>query len=509
MRRSLLPVFLLAATLTAAPSVPDDHVAEALKAAGDNAPQLQLVLDHFAKDKQRLTAARFLIANMPGHGYIVTRLKVKETGETIEYDPLAYGKFKESLAALDELEKKHGELEWGREKKIEDVHTITSEFLIQHIDNAFVVWQRTPEKFRVSFVAFLNYVLPYRGSQEPLEDWLSPLMHRYAFAWRRIDKLENPAGVAKWVGKDLGKGVRFNERFYLHPTDQSMSEMLMTGQGRCEDLTNLGTFAKRSIGIAVAADYTPWWARGSNNHAWDVVLDKDGKITTKRYTHAGKIYRKTFAIQRDALCFRLPEGREAANRFMSSQFCIDVTDEYMETTRVTVPYSVPRSGNDKFVYLCVFNGGVWKAIQWGEAKDGEVSFDHVGRNIVCLPMTHDGKELTAIGDPVLVLEDGSVRTLTGKQAPTAVIANSVSPRRKSVDTGAETPISYLKDGQIYILKRWHENDWHIVGGATANKEPLRFEDLPADGLFWLVPKDDSPRRLERLFTIENGRQIWW
>jgi hypothetical protein len=30
-----------------------------------------------------------------------------------------------------------------------------------------------------------------------------------------------------------------------------------------------------------------------------------------------------------------------------------------------------------------------------------------------------------------------------------------------------------------------------------------------DGLYWLVPVDDSPRRLERVFTIENGRQRWW
>jgi len=506
--RRLLPL-LLAAPLFAAPSVPDDHVAEALKAAGDNAPQLQRVLDHFAKDKQRLTAARFLIANMPGHGYIVTRLKVKESGETIEYDTLAYANFKASLAALDELEKEHGELEWGRERKIEDTQTIKADFLIRHIDNSFEVWQRTPEKYRVSFEAFLEYVLPYRGSQEPLEDWLSPLMHRYAFAWQRIEKLETPAGIAKWVGKDLGKGVRFNERFYLHPTDQSMTEMLLTGQGRCEDLTNLGTFAKRSVGIAVAADYTPWWARGDNNHAWDVVLGKDGKITKQRYTHAGKIYRKTFAIQRGALRFRLPEGREAANRFMASPFCIDVTNEYMETTRVTVPYSASRSGADKFVYLCVFNGGTWKAIQWAEAKDGQVSFDHVGRNIVCLPMTHDGKELKAISDPVLVLEDGTLRTLTGKQEPTAVIANSVRPKRKSVDTGKQTDISYLKDGQIYILKRWQDGAWQIVGGATAKDKPLTFENLAADGLYWLVPKDDSTRRLERVFTIENGRQLWW
>ena len=69
----MLPT-LLAAILFAAPTVPDDHVAEALEAAGKNRAELQRVLDHFAGDAPKLTAARFLIANMPGHGYIITRL---------------------------------------------------------------------------------------------------------------------------------------------------------------------------------------------------------------------------------------------------------------------------------------------------------------------------------------------------------------------------------------------------------------------------------------------------
>ena len=212
--RHVIPVLLLALAATAAPKVSDTHVNEALDAAGDNRTELQRVLDHFARDSDpnKLEAARFLVANMPGHGYIVASLRIKDTEKTVPYDPLAYANFKKSLAALDDLEKQHGELEWARDKKIEDTNTISADFLIQHIDNAFVVWQRTPEKYRVSYDAFLNFVLPYRGSQEPLEDWLSPLMKRYAHAWLKIEKLEEPKKVAGWVSKDLRKGVRFNER---------------------------------------------------------------------------------------------------------------------------------------------------------------------------------------------------------------------------------------------------------------------------------------------------------
>ena len=35
------------------------------------------------------------------------------------------------------------------------------------------------------------------------------------------------------------------------------------------------------------------------------------------------------------------------------------------------------------------------------------------------------------------------------------------------------------------------------------------DDLTEDGLYWLVVDDGETRRLERVFTIEGGRQRWW
>jgi hypothetical protein len=46
-----------------------------------------------------------------------------------------------------------------------------------------------------------------------------------------------------------------------------------------------------------------------------------------------------------------------------------------------------------------------------------------------------------------------------------------------------------------------------VAEVVAGEDPLHFEDLPGDGLYWLVR--EGSRRLERIFTIENGRQRWW
>ncbi|MDJ0523508.1 MAG: transglutaminase domain-containing protein [Planctomycetota bacterium] len=495
-----------------APLTEERWVQAALEEAGENRAELEQVLTHFAKDPRRLEAARFLIANMPGKGYITTELRDTE-GKVISYDPLAYPDFKAALAALDEIQAKHGEVDFARDKKIEDLKTVKAAFLIKHIDLSFRAWHRMAPSQRVGFAAFLHHVLPYRGSQEPVDDWLEPLMQRYAGRLKAVanDKLD-AKGLYAWLSKDIHKRLRFNERYYLHPTDQSFTEMGRSGQGRCEDITNMITFAARSLALATAADYTPYWAHRDNNHAWNVLLDKDGRGFDRGQSHAAKVYRKTFAIQRESLPFQLEEGREPPNRFMASTTAMDVTDQYMETTQVDVVLDPAVAKEERHAYLCVFNGGEWKAIHWSPIREGKAAFDRMGRGILYLPCVHDGEKLVAAGAPVLAGHEGQVTALPGSDDARSVIAVAVSPKKISPDTFEETPVNYLKAGETYVLKRWDHasRDWRDVRELKAGEKAPRFENLPVDGLYWLVQKDGKPRRLERPWTIgPGGFQRFW
>ncbi len=512
MFKRLVAVVFLAAVFTPCAEaeevtlVEDRYVEEALKQAGTNRPELEKVLDHYAENGLKRSAARFLIANMPGKGYIVTELRDAE-GNRVEYDPLSYPDFKAALEALEALEKKHGELDFARDHVVSDLETITAEFLIRHIDRSFGGWNAVPAKERVGFEAFLNFVLPYRGSQEPIDDWITPLQQRYAARVRKLGDSLTSAELYKWLSQDVHKRFRFNERYYLHPTDQGFTEMGRSGQGRCEDITNMITFAARSVAIATAADYTPAWAHRDNNHAWNVLLDANGRGFAKSNAHAAKVYRKTYAIQRACLAFQLPEGREAPNRFLKSTSYIDVTDQYAPTTDVTLTLSEGAAGGETFAYLCVFNGGKWVAIDWGRIGDGVVGFRSMGRNIVYLPAIHDGEKLIAVAPPLIIHKDGAVETLTGDGAESSVSLTSVSPKKKSPDTGVVTPKSFLKNGETYVLKRWTEGRWEPVSEFTAKDEPVAIDRLAVDGLYWLVKKES--RRLERVFTIADGKQKFW
>jgi hypothetical protein len=152
----------------------------------------------------------------------------------------------------------------------------------------------------------------------------------------------------------------------------------------------------------------------------------------------------------------------------------------METSDVTV-----KLDGRPFAYLCVFNGGEWVAIHWARVEGGAATFTRMGRDIVYLPAWFDGKDLLPAGHPLLLR--GDVTTLPGT-GPLTTLAAAV------------------ERGKTCELFRWSDG-WQKVGEGAAGDGPLLFEGLPADGLYWLVER--GSRKLERIFTIEDGKQKWW
>lgn len=503
------------------PRVHREWIEEALVAAKANRPQLEQALARAkALGNEESAAMEFLVANMPGKGYAVFALKTqadgkdgRKKGATIPYDPLSYPDYKAATAAYDALEKEHGPLDFEKDHVVLDVETLAADFLVRHVESALRAWKTPPPEHRVSFDAFIDYILPYRGSEEPAEDWLSPSMARYATPPADVAKDPTPRRVLDWVGNDVGKRVPFDERWYLHPTDQSFSEMEKSHGGRCEDITNATTYAARARGLAVAQDYTPRWGHRDNNHAWPVLLDAAGRGSATEQSHAAKVYRKIFAIHRGGLWTFLPKDREAPNRWMGGKSFVDVTDEYGETSRVEVPVPEALAKGEKIAYLCVFSGGEWFAMAWALISGGVASFEKVGRGgrlggMLWLPAVHDGKSLLPAGPPFLLRPDGRVETLAGGGAAAAVRLVATTPEQVSADTKAVTPVSHLVEGTTYELKRW-DGGWKTVREFVATKEVVRAEDLAADGLYWLVAKDGRTDRLERPFVVEAGKQRFW
>jgi hypothetical protein len=62
-------------------------------------------------------------------------------------------------------------------------------------------------------------------------------------------------------------------------------------------------------------------------------------------------------------------------------------------------------------------------------------------------------------------------------------------------------------GDEYELKYWDNNGWQSLGRKTADNIFVTFENCPTGALFLL---HDCTRGIEdRIFTYENGKQVWW
>jgi hypothetical protein len=484
-----------------------DRLENALEQAGENRHELEAVLAHYSgKGKmQKHAAACFLIENMAGHNYAELVFFDPEDNR-VEFDSLSFANYDEASEAMRAIEKERGEVHYGRGKTVEDTQVITSDYLIENIDLAFQGWKSNPWSKDVLFEDFCEYVLPYRGSNEPIERWRGELMERFAGL---VDEMNDPTD-AKEAGRLLEQKansiIGFDPIFYLHPTDQGFAEMKQRGMGRCEDITNMQIYTRRAGGVAVASDYTPHWAKSGNNPAWSVIIDADGRGYSPISGVAAKVYRKTYSEQLDSLGAMLQEG-EIAPRWLKGKYYKDVTDSYVVTSDIGVwLQDVPTS--EKYAYLCVFNSGHWRPIQWSNIQNNAATFQAMGRDITYLPALYVDDEIIPFGEPFILQKDGFTRTLRGGGNQIDVEVNETTESQVAYENWTDETVSVpLKNGTVYELFVWDNGNWETQLRATGNSDSTKLSHLQEGSLYWLIEVDGD--REERPFTIERGEIVRW
>jgi hypothetical protein len=495
---------------------PDD-VNKALKDAGDNRAELEKVLTHYSAmgDTLMLQSAYYLIGNMEGHCY-ATYVLHDSSGAEVEFDVTDYADYNELVSAADSIEDARGELDFDKDTLIYDAQIITADFLIDNIDYAFKAWREKPWAKGMSFENFCEYVLPYRGSNEPLENWRESFWDKYARIDTAMSDPAEPIEAAALVNQDIITWFGFDPRYYYHPTDQGLSEMMASGLGRCEDMTNLTIFAMRSVGLAVTSDYTPHWANSGNNHAWNSILTAEGKVipfmgaesdpgSYKLHNKAAKVYRKTFGKKKQNLIFQ-DRKQEKVPGWLAGKSYVDVTPDYVDVCDVTITFDKEIPDSVDIAYLCVFNSGEWRAIHWGRIEKNTALFTNMGAGIAYIPALYMNEEIAPWGAPFVLGKDCSIQYYQPDSTSKESISLVSTTRRKQAESTDGIAKSYLKSGQEYELFYW-QDEWRSSGKLTASDKPLIFGDVPSGAMYWLV-EDDSDKE-ERIFNIEDGKQVWW
>jgi hypothetical protein len=68
--------------------------------------------------------------------------------------------------------------------------------------------------------------------------------------------------------------------------------------------------------------------------------------------------------------------------------------------------------------------------------------------------------------------------------------------------------NFIREGELYELFWWNNRQWVSVGKQVGEfKGYLEYENVPVNALFWL--RNRTKGKEERIFTYENGEQVWW
>ena len=72
-----------------------------------------------------------------------------------------------------------------------------------------------------------------------------------------------------------------------------------------------------------------------------------------------------------------------------------------------------------------------------------------------------------------------------------------------------TDDNFIREGEEYELCYWDGDGWSSLGRQTGSRatQELVYDNVPANAL--LLLHNHTKGKEERIFTYEDGRQVWW
>lgn len=372
-----------------------------------NGPELEKALQYFYKKGNdiEIKSINFLIENMPIHSSS-NYYWADENSHKIEYNELSYRTFKEAIQAFEVLKKKFGRLH-PVAFTYKDIDSITSDLLIENILLALKRNGENAKNMRDE-EEFLEYVLPYRASIEPLQNWRKTYSEKFSKLINAQDPLDSQI-------LSIGKNIKgwFTNSYKIENRGEPLPRLgalqLLTRQkGACEDIAGLAAFIARSQGYAAAVDFVPAWATASGVHFLNYINISpkvkhhydaaDGYLLDTLAREPAKVLRTTYSIQHKTIAYQLHNDTSLIpDNFMRLENYKDVTEEYWQTSDVTTHLFKPRSIVPQVAYLNVWNSAKWKPVWFAMLQNtGGAIFSNMCKGVVYLPSYYiNGKMIPA------------------------------------------------------------------------------------------------------------------
>jgi len=371
---------------------------------------------HYSRpeDSLKVKAARYLLDNMVVRQYY----DGAQLSHYMNYGKLVLRDLNQGAIILNSFEQKYGRFSASDLTVKYDLLEVTTDEIVKNIDWSFKVWDAAPWRNHYSFDQFCEYVLPFKIDNEIPGNNRDTIYRRYqnllqpGIRSKDLDAVE----ACRIINEKLKKeGWVLSGRVGFLP-HSSPSKLVNYRIGTCGDMSDLGIYVMRAMGIPVAQDIILQWPYRNIGHSWNVVLNKDGKnimflaaedspgVPHKPLTKKGKVYRNNYSVNKKSLAI-LKKDQEIIPGFFSSANLMDVSQEYFKGYDVAI--DTKQVPNAQHVYLSVFNNRIWVPIGWASNKQGIAAFKDFEPGIVYLPTIFSAEGNQPFGAPFLLNEDGT------------------------------------------------------------------------------------------------------
>lgn len=449
-------------------------------------------------------------------GEIVVREKkiIDHNGNVIPFSPYQYKTLYDAKDSLSHLLEANAVFVCCHA----DSEMVSDEFIQKH---ANAVYQKREESVflrQLDHDVFCEYVLPYRAGEEKFIDYHQELEKRFRGFVGCLNQDVLLKDKARAINTKLKEILEFDLRSHAQLYEPSVVEVLTVGVGSCNSLTAVTAQTMRYFGIPSAVDECPVWAHRNSGHRWNAFLTENGEWipfsgaeanpsefdVISDSTKSPKIYRHTFSSQKS---FQPPNvNNENLPPVFKYPNRVDVTHEYVSVSNVEIEIkNSDLRQEQKIAYLAVFNAEQWSIAAWAEIENGKARFANMGNNhIVYLPCFYEKGKVVPAGSPFILKTD----EMTFVEIRVDDMYPNINLYCYNKFFDYQWNIGYPSEGNKIELFFW-DNEWVSCGICVVKDDKkLIFRNVPK-GALYLLKSFDWENTWQRIFTIEDGEQIWF
>lgn len=437
MRKKIILFFLFLASycnpLNAQQQKYPIKIEEALKKAGKNKASLEHVLHKYRNDKERFSAACFLIENMPFHAQMgriewvdpIVEKIIRQNDSTYynmiknysdneqESNPLHNMLKQMALKSATKIEKMKLKEPHVIEKNLPDIAHLNGAFVQRQIENAFLLRNQTPRLRNIPLSDFFEYILAYRAIPDYPLITDNKTLQNFFSKYLKVDTCETAHIIAERYNRAVWWLSHWGGLYQFENSMGWRELFFLDNEHDCIDIANYAALTLRACGWPAAVEYNTAYKTFAGRHycvalpsvnwrnkwhaykGWQAYSPQSElpKEADNRFKKCLNIFRLHFAPTLNCP-YHLKANNEPIPEELESPFIEDVTSNYTSTTNIELPLSEKIPNTYQLAYLASFipHSGL-TVVTWGkiDRKRHKIIFENVVTNHIYFPVFVDYK----------------------------------------------------------------------------------------------------------------------